>query len=411
MHQFICRFCSAKNCSSILDLKETALANSYVSKEKLFEEEYKYKLNLCVCNNCNLIQVNDSVPAEKIFSNYAYFSSSSTSLLKHSEEYVESMIKKFNIKTNSLVIEIASNDGYLLQYFSKKGYDVLGIEPASNIAKFAVESGIPTKNIFFTRDNAYKLAKDGINADLVVANNVLAHVPDINDFVSAFPLVLSKTGVLTFEFPHVLNLIKLAQFDTIYHEHFSYYSISVVEKILNKHNLKIFDVQQITTHGGSLRIFVCHKNNKNYSQNINVKKLKEIENNYFDNDLKWIFNFRSKVKKVCDEAIDFINAANSNGLNIVGYGAAAKANTFLNYCGIDNSKISYFVDKNPEKQNKFTPGTKIPIYSLDKLSKTQPDIVIIFAWNLKTEILNELQKYLPKKTKFVTFIPNLEVLN
>lgn len=411
MHEFICRFCSAKNCSSILDLKETALANSIISKDNLTQNEQTYRLHLRVCNNCDLIQVDDSVSADKIFSEYAYFSSSSSSRLKHSEDYVNFMIKKFNIEKKSLIIEVASNDGYLLQYFKNENYNVLGIEPAGNIAQYAIKSGIPTENIFLTKENAFKLKHRGVQADLMIANNVLAHVPDINDFVSAFPVILSEKGIITFEFQYVLSLLELAQFDTIYHEHFSYYSLSIVEKILKKHQLKIFDVQKIPTHGGSLRIFVTHFDNEDFCQSKEVTNLKETERKYFGNDFQWINNFQSKVNKISSEAINFINRSHSDGLNIVGYGVAAKANTFLNFCQIDKKKISYFVDKHPEKQNKYTPGTKIPIYSPEKLQETPPDIIIIFAWNLKNEILNELQKTLPKKTKYVTFIPNLEILN
>ncbi len=385
------------------------MANSYLKEEQLQQMEPFYPLHVYVCDSCYLVQLPVCQSSEQIFSDYAYFSSYSESWLKHAREYTSLMIERFGYDTNSLVVEIASNDGYLLQYFNDKHIPVLGIEPAGNVAKVAQEAGITTIVKFFGTQTATELISDGKKADLILGNNVLAHVPDLNDFVEGMKHLLKPQGVITMEFPHLMRLIDENQFDTIYHEHFSYFSFITVEKVFQKHGLVLFDVEELPTHGGSLRIYARHNDDISKPISDRVLELKNREETARLGNLEYYFSFTEKVKETKRNILEFLIKAKSEGKSIAGYGAPAKGNTLLNYCGIRTDFIEYTVDLSPHKQGLFLPGTHIPIYSPDEIIETKPDYLVILPWNIKDEITEQMAHIRKWNGKFVVLIPEVEV--
>ena len=363
-----------------------------------------------VCEKCFLVQLKESSSPNEIFSNYAYFSSYSTTWLKHAESYVEMMLENYQFTKDSLVIELASYDGYLLQYFKEKKIPVLGIEPAENVAKSAIKKGIDTRIDFFTKDLALNLKNNQKQADLIIANNVLAHVPELNDFVHGIKILLKDDGLATLEFPHLLNLIEKNQFDTIYHEHFSYFSFLTVINIFKHHELEIFHVQELSTHGGSLRLFVKHKSNDNFSITPEIKNILDKESKAGLDKIDTYTNFTISAEKIKEDLLNFLHDCKKNNKQVIGYGAPAKGNTLLNFCNIDKTLISYTVDKNIHKQGKYLPGIQIPIKSLEEIKKTKPDFVLILPWNLQNEIITEINYIQDWGGKFVIPIPEVKIL-
>jgi len=404
-----CRFCGNFLKHTFVDLGVSPLANSYIDREQLQQMEPFYPLHVYVCDKCYLVQLPKVQSPDNIFCEYAYFSSYSQSWLNHAKDYVESMTERFAFNDESRIIEIASNDGYLLQYFKKMGLPVLGIEPAQNVAKAAQKIGIPTMVEFFGKQTANQLITEGVFADLLIGNNVLAHVPDLNDFVAGIKIVLKPLGIVTMEFPHLMRLIDDVQFDTIYHEHFSYFSFLAVNKIFAFHGLNIFDVEELQTHGGSLRIYACHTEDKSKETSPHVAVLlkREKEANYAA--LECYLSFKTKVQATALNILDFMVQAKRQEKSIVGYGAPAKGNTLLNYCGVGKDFLDYTVDRNPHKQDHFLPGTHIPIYHPDKIKETKPDYVIILPWNIKKEIMEQMSFVRDWGGRFVTFIPEVNV--
>jgi 2-polyprenyl-3-methyl-5-hydroxy-6-metoxy-1,4-benzoquinol methylase len=387
------------------------LSNGFLKSEQLNKAEKFYPLHAYVCEKCLLVQLEEFESPDHIFANdYAYFSSYSESWLNHAKQYTDLMINRFQFNQSSRVIEIASNDGYLLQFFQAQSIPVLGIEPATNVAQVAIEKGIDTLVKFFGVETAQELVGQGKKADLLLGNNVLAHVPNINDFVAGMKIVLKLEGIITMEFPHLLRLIEQSQFDTIYHEHFSYLSFVTVEKIFAHHGLTLFDVEELPTHGGSLRIYAKHSENNKIKIDQRVEALKEVERQKGLGNLETYLNFSRKVQETKRKLLSFLIQVKIDGKTVVGYGAAAKGNTLLNYCGIRTDFIDYTCDRSPHKQGKFLPGTHIPIYSPDKIAETKPDYVLILPWNLKEEVTQQLSYIREWGGKFVVPIPEVEIL-
>lgn len=406
-----CRFCGTELKHVFVDLGEAPPSNSYLNASQLDKPESYFPLKIFVCSNCFLVQVDECKKASEIFDNeYAYFSSYSTSWLAHAKAYTGKMIDRFGFNKNSLVVEIASNDGYLLQYFKEKQIPVLGIEPTESTAKVAREKGIESITEFFGESFAKKLATENRKADLLLGNNVLAHVPDINDFVEGLKIALKREGVITMEFPHLVKLIENNQFDTIYHEHFSYFSFTTVSRIFKAHGLSMFDVEEILTHGGSLRIYAKHKEDTSKSISDKVGELLERENSIGISDLNYYNGFGEKVNRIKTDLLRFLAEQKRNNKKVAAYGAAAKGNTLLNYCLIRNDMISFVVDASPYKQGKFLPGSHIPIVAEDELKKFKPDFILIFPWNLKEEIVNQLSYVREWGGQFVISIPSLEII-
>lgn len=405
-----CRFCNEPLTNIFVDLGTSPLSNAFLKEEMLDSSEKKYPLCVYVCHNCFLVQVPEFEKPENIFNNYAYFSSYSSTWLEHAENYVEMMIKRFNFDEQKLIVEIASNDGYLLQFFKKKNIPVLGIEPAINVANVAKEKGIITVTKFFNANTAKELRNDNKLADLIVGNNILAHVPNLNDFVKGLKTLLKPTGIITLEFPHVLQLIQKNQFDTIYHEHFSYFSLLTVKKIFSFHGLTIFDVEEIYTHGGSLRVYVKHSEYDNILINERTSILLEKEKQCGLENISTYTNFIKNVEDIRLKLQKFFTSAKISGKSIVCYGAAAKGNTLLNYCMIGIDFIDYVVDKNPYKQGLFLPGTHIPIKDPDEIQKSKPDYLVIIPWNLKDEIMEQTKYIRDWGGKFVIPIPEVEII-
>jgi SAM-dependent methyltransferase len=405
-----CRFCNKPITNIFVDLGISPLSNAFLKKDMLDNVEKKFPLCVYVCNNCFLVQLPVFEKPENIFEDYAYFSSYSSMWLEHAENYVDMIIRKFDFNEKSIVIEVASNDGYLLQFFKEKNIPVLGIEPAVNVAKVAKEKGIPTITKFFGINTANELKKKGKLSDLIIGNNVLAHVPNINDFVKGLKILLKSTGIITLEFPHILQLIKKNQFDTIYHEHFSYLSLSTVKQIFEFHNIIIFDVEEIPTHGGSLRIYAKHKTNKNFEVKNSVNDLLEKEKEFGLLNLSFYLEFSKKVELVKKELIAFFNNTKQNGEKIVCYGAAAKGNTLLNYCGIGNENIEYVVDINSYKQGLYLPGSHLHIKKPEEIKKDKPDYILILPWNIKEEIMKDISFIHDWNGKFVIPIPKVVII-
>lgn len=405
-----CRFCEELLTYSFCDLGISPLANSFPNKEQLKKAERFYPLHTYVCESCFLVQLQEFESPQSIFSEYSYFSSYSDSWLEHCEAFAENAINQFHLNDKSQVIEIASNDGYLLKYFSKRKISVLGIEPAKNIAKVAKSAGIPTLTEFFSTQLAQKLSKEKNQADLLIGNNVLAHVPRLNDFVKGLKILLKPNGTITMEFPHLAELMRYNQFDTIYHEHFSYFSFTTIEKIFKNHGLALFDVQEISTHGGSLRIFAKHIGDNSKSETDNIFKLRNKEKNAGLMDIKTYQTFSNQVLETKFKLLEFLIKAKRSGKTVVGYGAPAKGNTLLNYCGIKADMIDYTVDRNPYKQGYFLPGTHIPIYHPEKITETKPDYLLILPWNIQREVIKQMSFIQEWGGKFVVPIPELKIL-
>jgi 2-polyprenyl-3-methyl-5-hydroxy-6-metoxy-1,4-benzoquinol methylase len=404
-----CRFCGATLDHTFVDLGRSPLANSFLSEEGKRRAEAFYPLHVYVCDDCLLVQLEEFESVENIFSDYLYFSSFSELWLRHCRDFARDMTERYRLSASSLVVEIASNDGYLLQYFKERGIDVLGVEPAANVAKVAEGKGIPTDVAFFGVKTAQRLAAAGKHADLMAANNVLAHVPDVNDFVAGFKVLLKPEGTATFEFPHLLRLIAEHQFDTIYHEHFSYLSLLVVEKIFARHGLKVFDVEQLTTHGGSLRVFACHAEltrvrSRNCDDLITAERAAGLDR------IDTYDHFAETVIDVKIHLLEFLIEARRAKKVVVGYGAPAKGNTLLNYCGVGPEMVRYTVDRSPHKQKRYLPGVQIPIHAPEHIFETKPDYVLILPWNLKGEVTEQMAGIKDWGGRFVVAIPTLEVL-
>ena len=405
-----CRFCGTELRHTFVDLGVSPLSNSFLTQDQLSQMEPFYPLHARVCSRCFLVQLDEFESPERIFSDYAYFSSYSETWLRHAREYTEQMSRRFHLHNQSQIVEIASNDGYLLQYFLNKGIPVLGIEPAVNVAKAAEDKGIPTVRKFFGIETATELAAAGKMADLLLGNNVLAHVPALNDFVAGLKILLKPQGLITMEFPHLMRLIEGRQFDTIYHEHFSYFSFLTVEEIFSRHRLTVFDVEQLSTHGGSLRIYAQHSEFEGRATSERVGELRQRELERGSRKLETYLQFAEQAQQTKMRLLSFLIEAKSEGKSIVAYGAPAKGNTLLNYCGVRTDFIDYTVDASPHKQNHFLPGTHIPIYHPDKIKETRPDYVLILPWNLRDEIVAQMSCTREWGGKFVLPIPQVEVL-
>ncbi len=405
----VCRFCNHRLRHTFVDLGMQPLCESYITHETRNAMEPFYPIHAWVCEHCFLVQVPALVSGEAIYSHYAYFSSYSDSWLKHCRTYADRIVERFKLNQNSQVIEIASNDGYLLQYFISKAIPVLGIEPAVNIAAVAEKKGIPTLNTFFGAKVARELVAGGKQADLLIGNNVLAHVPDLNDFVSGLKQLLAPRGRLTMEFSHLVRLMEGNQFDQVYQEHYSYFSLLSVKQIFEAHGLTLFDVEELPTHGGSLRIYARHRENSNQPVLPAVADLlnREIEAGY--QNMATYRSFSERVAATKRKLLAFLIQAKQEGKQIVGYGAPGKGTTLLNYCGVRADFIDYTVDRNPFKQGKFLPGVHIPIYPPEKIASTRTDYILLLPWNLKTELLNQLAYARKWGAKFVTPIPEVTV--
>ena len=407
-----CRFCKTELEHVFIDLVNAPASNSFLTKAQLNEPENFFPLKVYTCHNCFLVQIDEYKKSDAIFnSEYAYFSSYSSTWLQHAKSYTDMMIDRFGFTSGSQVIEIASNDGYLLQYFKEKSIPVLGIEPTANTAEVAMRKGIKTVVEFFGVDLADRLANHwDTKADLLLGNNVLAHVPDIVDFVKGMKIILAEKGVITMEFPHVMQLIDNSQFDTIYHEHFSYLSFHTVKRIFESQGLELFDVEEIPTHGGSLRIYAKHKEDEQRPISVNVSQLLKKENDKGMTTLAYYNNFQAKALRIKLDLVSFLVEQKKSDKTVAAYGAAAKGNTLLNYCGIKNDLIDYVADANPHKQNKWLPGSHIPVVNEPLLKSNQPAYVIILPWNLKEEITEQLSYIRTWGGKFVIPIPQLEVI-
>jgi len=403
-----CRICEKKLEKTFVNLGYAPLSNSYL-KKNMIKNERENPLHVLICTKCLLVQLEEFESPKNIFSDYAYFSSYSKTWLNHAEKYAKKMKKRLNLDSNNLVMEIASNDGYLLQYFKKYKIPVLGIEPAKNIAKIAKKKEIPTITKFFSTKLAKELKKSEKQPDLLLGNNVLAHVPKLNDFVEGLKILLKPQGVITLEFPHILKLIEKNQFDTIYHEHFSYFSLITLKKLFSMHKLVIFDIEELKTHGGSLRIFVKHKEDISHKEKRSVKKIIEKEKKFGLTKISTYTNFYVNVNRSKEKLIQFLHKAKKDNKTVIGYGAPAKGNTLLNFCKINSELIKYTVDINPNKQGMFLPGSHILIKNPNEIFKTKPDYVLILPWNLKKEIITQMKDIRKWGGKFVIPIPEVKI--
>lgn len=407
---YLCRFCGSKLEHVFVDLGMSPLCESFRSLRQLNEMEPFYPLRVYICSECYLVQLPRHVNPDAIFTEYAYFSSFSDSWLAHAECYVDMMVRRFRLASGSFVVEIASNDGYLLQYFVKRDIPVLGIEPAANVAEVAVKKGIPTDARFFGAETAREMLGRGLRPDLLLGNNVLAHVPEINDFVEGLKILLGENGVITMEFPHLMRLIEQNQFDTIYHEHFSYLSLLAVERIFAAHGLVLFDVEELPTHGGSLRIYACHSSCTRYAPSPRLAALRAKESAARLDTLEGYSAFSLRVERTKRDLLSFLIDAKREGKSIVGYGAPGKGNTLLNYCGIRTDFLDYTVDRNPYKHGKFLPGTGVPICPVSRIDETRPEYVLILPWNLKGEIVEQMKHIRDWSGKFIVPIPEVSLI-
>jgi len=407
-----CRFCNTKLHHIFADLGKTPLANSYLEKNQVEEAEIFFPLVSYVCSKCLLVQLDKFEEPSKIFKKYVYFSSYSQTWLKHVQEFSESVIEKFGLNNESKIIEIASNDGYLLKNFQSRNLKILGVEPAENIAKIARKKKIPTISKFFGSETAKDIIKKHGKSDLVIAFNVLPHVPDLRDFVKGIKILLSINGVVTIQFSaYLTHLIQQTGFDAIYHEHFSYFSLTSLLKIFRHFGLTIFDLEEYDIHGGSLRLFIKHEKNKKFKISKKISKKIKMEKEFGLNKIQTYTNFQDQIIKTKIDIWKFFIKAKKENKSVVGYGAPAKATTMLNYCGIKNDFLKYTVDINPNKHNLYLPGTNIPIYSPKKILQTKPDYVLILAWNLKDEIIKQMKEIKKWNGKFVIFTPKVKILN
>lgn len=400
-----CRSCQAELRDVFADLGVSPLSNSFIRPARFNDMEPFYPLCAYVCRNCFLVQLIAARSGEAIFSEYVYFSSYSDSWLAHVRAYVDAMIPRLRLSSKSFVLEIASNDGYLLQFFRQREIPVLGIEPAANVAKVALEKGIPTRSVFFGSSSAAMLAREVGQADLLIGNNVLAHVPDLHDFVAGVKVALAPKGTATFEFPHLLRLMKGAQYDTIYHEHFSYFSLLSVSRVFAAHGLEIYDLDELETHGGSLRVYLKHKDSGLPDISPAVRELEGRERDEGLGDLATYASFSQLVVRNKREVLRFFLQCADRGESVAGYGAPAKGNTLLNYCGITPDMLPYTVDRNPDKQGTYLPGVRIPVYAPEKIAETKPHYVLILPWNIADEIVEQLSFVREWGGQFVTPIP------
>ncbi len=405
-----CRFCGSVLRHTVCDLGVSPLANTYRTAEEIEQPEIFYPLHVRVCNDCLLVQLPAHETPKAIFSDYAYFSSFSETWLSYARSYTEAMVRRFGLDCRSQVVEIASNDGYLLQYFRELGIPILGIEPAANVARAAESRGVPTLVRFFGSALAAELAISGRSADLLVVNNVLAHVPDLNDFVAGLCRALKPAGILTLEFPHLLQMLRNNQFDTIYHEHYSYFSLLTAHRVLSTQGLQVFDVEELPTHGGSLRVYAQRADGGTQAASDRVGRLEQCERSAGLDRMETYALFGDGVAHVKRDLLDFLIKAKRNGKRVAAYGAPAKGNTLLNYCGIRTDFIDYTVDRNPAKQGRYLPGTHIPILVPDTVARTRPDYLLVLPWNIKDEIMAQMEPIRAWGGRFVIPIPRLEVL-
>lgn len=405
-----CRFCGWSLSHILVDLGMSPLCESYLSPSQLNRMEPFYPLRVYVCDRCWLAQLEEFVGPEEIFTDYAYFSSYSDSWLKHAENYTEAIVRRLGLGPSSFVVEAASNDGYLLQYFVARGIPVLGVEPARNVARAAVEKGIPTRIDFFGEGLARDLAAEGRRADLIVGNNVLAQVPDLNDFVRGLKLLLGPRGVITLEFPHLVRLMAGNQFDTIYHEHFSYFSLTAADRIFAAHGLAVFDVEELPTHGGSLRVYLRHAEDGTKPVAGRVGELLAREEREGIAREETYALFSGRVQETKRKLLECLIGIKRQGRTICGYGAPGKGNTLLNYCGIRTDFLDYTVDRNPYKQGKFTPGTHIPILAPERIGETRPDYVFILPWNFQDEIMDQMSSIREWGGRFIVPIPEVRIV-
>lgn len=407
-----CRFCNAPLGTPFVDLGLSPLCQTQISPEQLNHGEAFYPLRVMVCHECFLVQLDEYVKPNVIFSSdYPYFSSYSDSWVRHAESYVDLMTTDYGLDQKSFVVEIASNDGYLLQHFVSRRIPCLGIEPAKGVADAAREKGIDTVSKFFGKTTAVETIETHGKADLVLGNNVLAHVPDLNDFVAGLEALIKDDGLITMEFPHLLRLMEENQFDTIYHEHFSYFSFSTVDRIFSHHELLVFDVEELPTHGGSLRIYAAKSSNSDRQRTDRAQQLLDRENLAGVNSLSFYTGFEAQVRNTKRALLDFLITAKQEGKTIAGYGAPGKGNTLLNYCGIRTDFLDYTVDRNPHKQGTYTPGTRIPILDPARFSETKPDYILILPWNLKKEITGSMAHVREWGCRFVVPIPHVEIID
>ena len=405
-----CRFCKFPLHHTFVDLGMSPLCESYVAQEQLNQMEPFYPLHVQVCEKCFLVQLGEYVSPEHIFSEYAYFSSYSDTWLKHAADYVDMIVSRLGLGKQSLAVELASNDGYLLQNFVKKGIPALGVEPAANVARVAGQKGVTTLVKFFGCKTAKEMVSNGQSADLVIGNNVLAQVPDLNDFVGGIRTLLKPQGVATLEFPHVIKLMAEIQYDTIYHEHFSYFSFLTAERIFTAHGMVLFDVEEIPTHGGSIRIYARLNQDVTMPVTSRVQEMRRRELAIGVDRMETYSSFAETVMKSKRDLLEFLIRAKREGKRVVGYGAPGKGNTLLNYCGIRQDFLDYTVDRNPYKQGKFLPGTHIPVFGPERISETRPDYVLILPWNFKAEIVKQMAGIREWGGKFVIPIPQVEVI-
>lgn len=407
--QATCRFCGAPLSTTFVDLGMSPLSNAYLSVDRLRGMEPFFPLHAYVCGSCFLVQLEEFESPANIFSDYAYFSSFSASWLEHARRYAHDTIGRFSIDGGWKVVEIASNDGYLLRNFRDAGIPVLGIEPAENVARTAQQAGIHTVVKFFGVQTAEELVREGARADLLIGNNVLAHVPDLNDFVAGMKILLSPRGMITMEFPHLMRLMQENQFDTIYHEHFSYLSLLTVDRVFAAHGLKVFDVEELSTHGGSLRVYACHAGNADLAVTPKVKALLEREVAGGLSRIETYDAFSEQVRETKRKLLEFLIRIKREGKRIVGYGAPAKGNTLLNYCGIRTDFLDYTVDLSPHKQGMYLPGTRIPIHAPERIAETRPDYVLILPWNLREEIMEQMAHIRTWGARFIVPIPEVRL--
>lgn len=405
-----CRLCSAPLRHTFVDLGMSPPCESFVARDRLDDMEPYYPLHAFVCEECLLVQLNEYVTPQAIFEEYAYFSSYSTSWVEHAKTYCHQIAKRLQLDTQSLVVELASNDGYLLQHFIPMKIPALGIEPAANVAKVAIEKGVSTRVEFFGEAYAHQLVTEGLQADLIVGNNVLAQVPDLNDFVAGMVALLKPQGVITLEFPHLEKLISQGQFDTIYHEHFSYFSLLTIEHLAKRHHLKIIDVEELSTHGGSLRVYLTHAAST-WLVRESVARIRQDEINAHLDQLATYTAFASRARKVKRDLLTFLIAAKTEGKTICGYGAPGKGNTLLNYCGIGPDFLDFTVDRNPYKHGRYTPGMHIPIEPVEAIDRLKPDYILILPWNLKDEIVKQMHHVREWGAKFVVPIPGVDIVD
>ena len=411
MKPFQCRFCGTTLHQAVADLGSSPLSNSYLKPEQLQLGETTYPLCAYLCEQCWLVQLPEFEAPEAIFDDYAYFSSYSDSWLAHAERYVEMMTQRFGISERHQVVEVASNDGYLLRFFKQRNVPVLGIEPAANVARVAQDLGIETRVAFFGTETARELAAEGRGADLLLGNNVLAHTPHLNDFVAGLAIALVEGGLVTMEFPHLVRLIAENQFDTIYHEHFSYFSFLAVDRVFESHGLRIFDVEEIPTHGGSLRIFACHHGDGARPSTERVTELRDRERSLGLEDTAYYQAFGEKIRETKRKLLAFLIEAKRAGRSIAAYGAPAKGNTLLNYCGIGTDFLDYTVDRSPHKQGRFLPGSRIPIHAPDHIRETRPDDLLILPWNLRQEVMEQMTDIREWGGRFVVAIPEVTIFD